>query len=55
MAVAYFNVTGNTKAIDAACKWADMLILEKNSENLYFKNIGQTEHPEIEFRLDSIV
>ncbi|MHB9034999.1 MAG: glycoside hydrolase family 127 protein, partial [Anaerolineae bacterium] len=51
MAVAHFLATGRERALQAACRWADMLIRERDRGNPYFASVGKRDHPEIEVAL----
>lgn len=51
MACAHFQATGEERALNAACRWADMLRREKDAGNPYFSLVGSRDHPEIELAL----
>ncbi|NLV74277.1 MAG: hypothetical protein GXY52_06305 [Chloroflexi bacterium] len=51
MACAHHAATGKTHALQAACRWADMLIRERDAGNPYFTEVGTRDHPEIELAL----
>lgn len=51
MACAHFESTGEERALNAACRWVDMLQRERDAGNPYFTLVGSRDHPEIELAL----
>ena len=50
-AVAHHRATGEPRLLEAACRWADLLLTEWEAGNPYFATVGSKEHSEYELSL----